>query len=126
MFDPKETSLFLAKVPLFRGLKEQQLDKIANQFVPREYATRQAIVTQGEGGEGFFIIIKGSAEVVRQQSDGTKVVVNTLGPTDFFGELTLLDDGLRTASVITTDETECLILTRWKFCRSQLLEEFGE
>jgi CRP/FNR family transcriptional regulator len=38
-----------------------------------------------------------------------------VGPTDFFGELTLLDDGLRTASVIATDETECLILTRWNF-----------
>lgn len=115
MFDPKETSTFLAKVPLFRGLKKRQLERIANQFVPREYATGQAIVTQGEGGEGFFIIMNGSAEVIRERSDGTKAVVNTLGPTDFFGELTLLDDGLRTASVITTDETECLILTRWNF-----------
>lgn len=115
MSDPKETSTFLAKVPLFRGLKKRQLEKIANQFVPREYATGKMIVTQGEGGEGFFIIMKGSAEVIREQIDGTKAVVNTLGPTDFFGELTLLDDGLRTASVITTDETECLILTRWNF-----------
>ena len=115
MFDPKKTSTFLAKVPLFRGLKKRQLERIANQFVPREYATGQAIITQGEGGEGFFIIMNGSAEVIRERSDGTKAVVNTLGPTDFFGELTLLDDGLRTASVITTDETECLILTRWNF-----------
>jgi CRP-like cAMP-binding protein len=115
MFDPKETSTFLAKVPLFRGLKKRQLEKIANQFVPREYATGKAIVTQGEGGEGFFIIMKGSAEVIRESSDGTKVVVNTLGTTDFFGELTLLDDGLRTASVVTAEETDCLILTRWNF-----------
>ena len=115
MFDPKEIPTFLAKVPLFRGLKKRQLEKIAKQFVPREYTAGKAIVTQGEGGEGFFIITKGGAEVIREQSDGTKTVVNTLGPTDFFGELTLLDDGLRTASVIAAEETECLILTRWNF-----------
>ena len=115
MFDPKEIPTFLAKVPLFRGLKKRQLEKIAKQFVPREYNAGKAIVTQGEGGEGFFIITKGGAEVIREQSDGTKTVVNTLGPTDFFGELTLLDDGLRTASVIAAEETECLILTRWNF-----------
>ena len=115
MFDAKETPTFLAKVPLFRGLKKRQLEKLAKQFVPRQYASGKVIVTQGEGGEGFFIIMKGGAEVIREQNDGTKTVVNTFGPTDFFGELALLDDGLRTASVIATEETECLILTRWNF-----------
>jgi len=42
-------------------------------------------------------------------------VVNTFGPTDFFGELALLDDGLRTASVVATEATQCLVLTRWDF-----------
>jgi CRP-like cAMP-binding protein len=114
MSDPKEIPTFLAKVPLFRGLKKRQLEKIANQFVPREYDAGKAIVTQGEGGEGFFIIVKGGAEVIREHHE-TKTVVNTLGATDFFGELTLLDDGLRTASVIATEVTDCLILTRWNF-----------
>ena len=41
--------------------------------------------------------------------------VNTFGPTDFFGELALLDDGLRTASVKAVESTRCLVLTRWDF-----------
>jgi CRP-like cAMP-binding protein len=52
---------------------------------------------------------------VRSQSDGEEVEVNTLGPNDFFGELALLDDGVRTASVIATSKMECLILTRLDF-----------
>jgi CRP-like cAMP-binding protein len=43
------------------------------------------------------------------------VVVNTFGPTDFFGELALLDDEPRTASVVATEETECLVLSQWEF-----------
>ena len=70
---------------------------------------------QGQGGEGFFIVTSGEAEAIRERTDGAKVVVNTFGATDFFGELALLDDGLRTASVITTQPTSCLVLTRWDF-----------
>jgi CRP-like cAMP-binding protein len=47
--------------------------------------------------------------------DGTKVVLNTFGSTDFFGELALLDDAPRTASVVCTEKTECLVLSQWEF-----------
>lgn len=106
---------FLARVPLFQGLKARQLERLARRFVPREYPAGHAIVTQGKGGEGFFIIEAGQAQVIRERADGEKVVVNSFGPMDFFGELALLDDGPRTASVITTEPTRCLALTRWDF-----------
>jgi CRP/FNR family cyclic AMP-dependent transcriptional regulator len=115
MPDVKSTVEFLNRVPLFHGLKKRQLERLANRFVSRDYKEGEAIVTQGTGGEGLFVIESGAAEVVREQSDGEKVVVNQFGPTDFFGELALLDDGLRTASVITTEETRCLALSRWDF-----------
>ena len=115
MTDVKKTVDFLNRVPLFQGLKKRQLERLAEKFVPREYAAGQAIVTQDTGGEGIFIIVSGQAEAIRERADGAKVVVNTFGPTDFFGELTLLDDGLRTASVVATEATQCLALTRWDF-----------
>ena len=115
MRDVKETVGFLQKVPLLQSLKNRQLEHLARRFVEREYAAGKAIVTQGQGGEGFFVIVSGKAEAVRERSDGERVVVNTFGPTDFFGELALLDDGLRTASVIATEATQCLVLTRWDF-----------
>lgn len=115
MYDQKETVRFLSRVPLFQSLKKRQLENLAKRFVERTYDPGTAIVTQGKGGEGFFIVVSGNADVIRQRGDGEKVKVNAFGPADFFGELALLDDGPRTASVIATESTECLVLTRWDF-----------
>jgi CRP-like cAMP-binding protein len=115
MHDQKKTVEFLAKVPLFKGLKKRQLESLAKRFVERNYAADAAIVTQGRGGEGLFIIVAGHTTVIRERAEGEKVQVNAFGPSDFFGELALLDDGPRTASVVTTEPTQCLALTRWDF-----------
>ena len=115
MSDLKQTTGFLQNVPLFHSLNNRQLELLAKRMVEREYDSGQNIVTQDRGGEGFFVIVSGKAEALRQRSDGEQVPVNTFGPTDFFGELALLDDGLRTASVVATEPTKCLVLTRWDF-----------
>lgn len=115
MNETKQTIGFLQNVPLFRNLNNRHLDHLARRVVERQYASGQPIVTQGHGGEGFFVIVSGKAEAFRHRADGEKVTVNTFGPTDFFGELALLDDGLRTASVVATEPTKCLALTRWDF-----------
>lgn len=115
MRDPKEIAEFLTSVPLFYGLNKRQLEKLAKRFVPREYKSDQPIVVQGQGGEGMFVVVSGKAEVMRRRANGDETVVNTFGPTDFFGELALLDDGPRTASVVARTDTQCLALTRWDF-----------
>jgi|SRR5215216_2431175 len=114
MTDLKQTVGFLQNVPLFQSLKARDLEHLAKRMVERQYAAGQSIVTQGTGGEGFFVIASGKGEAFREH-DGNKVSVNTFGPTDFFGELALLDDGLRTASVVATEPTNCFVLTRWDF-----------
>ena len=110
-----DTIRFLQRVPLFQGLNSRQLGKLAERFVERKYAAGQSMVTQGQGGEGFFIIVSGKAEAIRVRADGDRVVVNTFGPTAFFGEMALLDDGLRTATVQAVEACGCLVLTRWDF-----------
>ena len=115
MLDQKAVVEFLSKVPLFEGLKKRQLETIVKRFVEREYPAGKEIVTQGKGGEGLFIVVSGHSVAMRERGDGEKVQVNAFGPGDFFGELALLDDGPRTASVITTEPTKCLALTRWDF-----------
>ncbi len=106
---------FLVKVPLFSGLTDRQLKRLANRFVNREYNAGDYIITQGKGGAGMFTIISGEAEAIIQSIDGQKTVVNTFVPTDFFGEIALLDSGPRTASVVAKKDTECLILSREDF-----------
>ena len=111
----KDRVTFLTKVPLFESLKEKQLARLASRFVARTYDAGTDIVTQGKGGAGLFIVVSGAADVIRVRTDGSKALVNQFGPTDFFGELALLDDEPRTASVVATEETECLVLSQWEF-----------
>ena len=115
MAKTEEMVSFLANVPLFQGLKDRQLKQIANHFVHRTYQTNQEIVTQGKSGFGMFIITSGRADVVLENPDASKTVVNSFGPTDFFGEVSMLDGGPRTASVIANEKTECLVLGRIEF-----------
>jgi CRP-like cAMP-binding protein len=115
MVNPKNMAAFLASVPLFQGLKKRHLNQLAKRFIPRSYKAGDVIVTQGKGGEGMFTIISGGAEAVIETADGEKTVVNTFGAANFFGEVAMLDDGPRTASVIATEDTECLVLTRSDF-----------
>ena len=113
--DAKETAKFLARVPLFKELKGRQLESVAQTMVSHDYQAGQDIVTQGESGVGLFVIVSGEAEVIHVRTDGTKAVVNVMGETDYFGELALLTEGPRTASVVATQPTQCLVLTRWNF-----------
>ena len=118
----QQTAQFLDKVPLFNSLNPRQLEQLAKRVIGRNYEAGQTIVSQGAVGEGFFVVQSGHAEAVVERADGTKSVVNTFGPTSYFGELALLDDGPRTASVIATEPTRCLALTRWDF-QSALRED---
>lgn len=115
MADIKTIVSALHKVPLFQSLSNRQLESLAKRFVERGYEAGKSIVTQGHGGEGFFIILSGKVDVVRERLDGDKVTVNAFRTGDFFGELALLDEGIRTASVITLEPVKCLVLTRWDF-----------
>ena len=105
----------LQRAPLFRRLNQRQIEQVGKRFVERTYAPGEKIVTQGKGGEGFFVIMEGRAEAVHEQADGTPVVLNPLNPGDFFGEMALLTEQMRTASVIATEPTYCLVLAQWDF-----------
>jgi CRP/FNR family transcriptional regulator len=106
---------FLARVPLFQGLKKRQIEGLAGSMVPRHYAAGDTIVTQGKEGIGLFVLVSGKVEVVRSGADGSTTKLNVFGPTDFFGELALLDGGPHTAAVVAVEETECLVLAHWEF-----------
>ncbi|HET9910083.1 MAG TPA: cyclic nucleotide-binding domain-containing protein [Anaerolineales bacterium] len=112
MAKPDDTVNFLVTIPLFQGLNNKQLNQLAKRFVPRSYESGKNIVTQGKGGEGMFVMVSGRAEAVVESSDGSKTKVNDFAARDFFGEVAMLDDGPRTASVTATADTECLVLTR--------------
>jgi CRP/FNR family transcriptional regulator, cyclic AMP receptor protein len=115
MSELEQTVSFLARVPLFQSLNRGQLESLSRSFVPRNYAAGEEIVTQGKGGIGLYILVSGKAEAVHTRGDGTQAVVNTFRPADFFGELAMLSDEPRTATVVALEDTKCLVLARWDF-----------
>ncbi|MBN1249340.1 MAG: cyclic nucleotide-binding domain-containing protein [Anaerolineae bacterium] len=115
MADEERIVEILKDVPLFSGLKRRQLHSLAHLFIERQCKANEVIVPQGREGYGFFVLVSGKAEAIRERADGSKTVVNTFGPNGFFGEMALIDSGPRTASVIATEPTRCLILPRENF-----------
>ena len=106
----KEWAAVLADLPLFDGLSKRQLGKIAGLGVARRLPPLTSIVTKGDTGDAFFVIITGKAVVRRT---GRRNV--PLGPGDFFGEMALLDGAPRTATVEATSEVEVMLIPRSAF-----------
>lgn len=98
----------IAACPLFAGLEADGMAAVAQAAVEVEFPAGRTIARQGEIGTGLFIVAEGVVRVVR---DGE--IIARLGPGEFFGELSVLDGGARTASVIADGPTTCLALATW-------------
>ncbi|MEX0801258.1 MAG: cyclic nucleotide-binding domain-containing protein [Dehalococcoidia bacterium] len=105
--DAKET---LKKVPIFAKLEDKHLKQLAGIMVPRKFAAGDVVVKEGDAGAGVFLISSGQVEVVKGDD-----VLNTLGPGEFFGEMSLFEGFPRSATVRAMEDTECLAMTRWDF-----------
>ena len=103
----------LRQVPLFSGLSQRQLKQLARGFKEREFQHGTSMVRQGEmSGVGFFVITDGKASV---SVDGTEVA--RLGPGDHFGELALISEQVRSATVTAEGPLQCLVMAFWDFRR---------
>lgn len=100
----------LAAVPLFAPLTKHQVRRLAETAKERRFSPGEVMVKQGDKGIGFYLILGGSASVVKAGH-----AVATLGAGQFFGEMALLDDQPRTADVRATDAVRCLVLSSWEF-----------
>lgn len=90
---------FLMDVPLFERLSAAERAKISDSLELREYAPGEAVITQGERGVEFFIVVEGDAEVRKTKEGGQQEVVGKLSRGDYFGELALLNNAPRAATV---------------------------
>ncbi len=105
------TELF-SKVPLFEGIPPEDRVSLARAAALRTYRRGETIVEQGEPGDAFYVIVRGRVAVAIVAPDGREVVLNSLGEGDHFGEMALLDDAPRSASVIAQEKSELAILSR--------------
>ena len=102
----------LKKVPLFAGLDDKELDRIADRMVERRFAAGAKLTEQGASGVGFFVIEEGTADVT---VDGNPR--GSVGPGDYFGEVALLSNthSTRTATITATTDMVTYGMTAWDF-----------
>ena len=95
----------LKAVPLFAHCSAKQLEFIATQVEDMDFPAGKVLCHEGQSGGDFFILVTGAADVTRGAKQITKMAAG-----DFFGEIALVDGGLRTATVTTTAPCRCLVL----------------
>ena len=100
----------IKQVPLFNDLDKSELTGLASSMKERQFDEGSTVATEGQTGIGFFIIDEGEATVTVQGRE-----VRTLKHGDYFGEVALIDDGARTATITAETDLVCQGLTYWEF-----------
>lgn len=106
-------------VPLFSGLDDRLLQRLAGEFFEKTFAPGDAIASEGESGRTFVVIASGEVSVHVRGDE-----VARLGPGQAFGEMALIDKAARSATVKAETETHCYLLPVWSF--RPIVEEHPE
>jgi len=105
----------LEQTPLFSELTQEDLKSLAEAARIRAYQAGEVIVREGDRAAGCFILLSGRVEVVKGADTARATVLATMGPGELFGEMAMIDDHPRSATVRAIDETECVALRRSDF-----------
>jgi CRP/FNR family cyclic AMP-dependent transcriptional regulator len=111
----EDIKAFLKRVPLFSSLGERQLDALASGTVRRTFAKGRLIVAEGEASQSLYILLSGRAKVQRSDSEGKEVILAIVGAGECIGEMSLIDDAPRSASVVTLESCDFMAINKDSF-----------
>lgn len=100
----------LRRVPLFADLSDDQLEQISLLFKERHFSAGETVVKEGADGAAFFVIESGEAAVSVAGAGRANLM-----PGDYFGEIALIDEGVRSATITALSDLVCYGLTLWEF-----------
>jgi CRP/FNR family cyclic AMP-dependent transcriptional regulator len=106
----------LARVPLLSRLSERQRERLASRVTTRSYGEGAVVVRQGDTSMSFYVVLSGRVRIDHEaEARAGSVEVAGVGPGGAFGEMGLIDDMPRAATVTAVEPTECALLARWDF-----------
>lgn len=105
----------LEQVPLFASLPADDIASIESHSAVRAYRKNTIVVQRGDESASLYVMIEGRARVFIADDHGKEVTLNTIEPGEYFGELALLGETARTASVVTTEDCRCMVISRSEF-----------
>ena len=114
---PVVSPLLLRNVPLFSSLPGDQLLLLASVLSRKPYPRDSAVIAAGDPTDALYVVISGRLKVVMSGNEGREAILAILNRGDFFGEMGLIDQGPRSASVVTIEPCELLTITRTDFMK---------
>ncbi len=111
----------LKQVEIFSGLSDSELDIITDSCIARSYPKNTVIINEDDFADSLYVIESGRVKVYCSDKNGKEFIMNTMGTGEYFGELALLDDDKRSASVRTLDKSVFLIMYKDEF--NKILDE---
>ena len=105
-----ETVALLSRVPVFESLGRDELGRVAEVAVPRQFTAGEVVFRENDESDTCYIVRQGHARAVRTNQDGRTITLASFGPGDFFGELAMFDSERRSATVEALDDVEALAL----------------
>ena len=107
---PAELEDLLARVPVFATLAPEDLARVRDLAVPREFAAGHVVFREGDQSDTCYIVRSGRARAVREHRDGRTITLANFGPGDIFGELAMFEDERRSATVEAVHDTTAVAL----------------
>ena len=107
----------LRRVPLLQSLSDAELKTIASLATRKRVRARETIVQQSEPGNELFVLVSGHLKVVSTDPEGRDAGLNVMGPGEVFGEVALLDGGPRSATIVSLEPCELLVIRREHWLR---------
>ena len=105
-----EGLLALRKVPLFAHLTLEQLETISQLMHPVEYLAGEIMMRQGDPGKELYVLLEGEARAYRNYGTDSQIYLSTMQPVSYIGEIAILDQSDRTATVLVTEDARLLTL----------------
>lgn len=97
-------NIHLRKIPLLAGLSDEEIVKVKQEIRIRRYAKREVVLHKGGSGDGLLFLLSGQLQVIDVTEDGRAIGLRMLAPGDFFGEIALINNSTRSASVVAMTE----------------------
>ena len=107
----------LKSVPMFSSFSQDQLNALLTMIMRRAAPRGSAVMREGDAADCLYIVLSGRLKVLMGEADGKETILSIIGPGEFFGEMSLIDDNPRSATVTAIESCELLAITRRDFRR---------
>jgi CRP/FNR family cyclic AMP-dependent transcriptional regulator len=105
----------LDHVHLFSDLAPADTRVLTEHCTTRTFPTHAVLITEGDDTDSLYVILEGEVKVFVSDENGKEVILNMMGPGEYFGELALVDEGPRSASVMTMEPTKVMVISKSDF-----------